>query len=165
MSEITFSGQPVHTVADLPAVGSALPAATVVGTDLADIDLADFRGRRLVLNIFPSVDTDVCAASVRHFNKAAAELDNTTVVCISKDLPFALARFCGAEGLDNVTAASAFRSDIGTSLGVQMEDGPLRGLLSRCVVIADEEGRIVYTEQVSEITTEPDYDAALAALN
>ncbi|MBD3689011.1 thiol peroxidase [Nanchangia anserum] len=165
MSEITFTGNPVHTCGTLPALGSDLPSATLVDTELAEVSLADFRGRRLVLNIFPSVDTDVCAASVRHFNEAAAALENTTVLCISKDLPFALARFCGAEGIENVRATSAFRSDIGESLGVTMQDGPLAGLLSRCVIVADAEGRIVYTQQVEEITEEPDYDAALAALS
>ena len=121
-------------------------------------------GRRVVLNIFPSVDTGVCANSVRKFNELAAGLDNTSVVCASADLPFALARFCGAEGIENVTAASGFRSDFGDAFGVTMTEGPLRGLYARSVVVLDENGSVTYTELVPEIGQEPDYDAALAAL-
>lgn len=164
MSDITFTGKPVHTHADLPPLGTDLGGVILVGTDLTEISVADYAGRRVVVNVFPSVDTDVCAASVRRFNAAAAGLDNTTVLCVSHDLPFALARFCGAEGIKNVVAASAFRSSFGTATGAVMTDGPLEGLLSRCVIILDEDGHVRYTQQVPEITEEPDYDEALAVL-
>ena len=150
MASITFHGDPVSTVGELPAVGSTAPAVDLVGA---------------VLNIFPSVDTGVCAASVRQFNKLASELDNTTVVCVSADLPFAGARFCGAEGLTNVVTGSTFRSTFGADYGVTLADGPLAGLLSRAVVVLDESGKVVYTEQVPEVGQEPDYDAAVAALS
>ena len=164
MAEILFKGTPVHTVGDLPAVGSTAPDFTVTGADLSDVTLSDYAGRRVILNIFPSVDTGVCATSVRKFNELAAGLDNTSVICVSKDLPFALGRFCGAEGIENVTAASAFRSDFGTDYGVTMTDGPLAGLLARSVVVLDETGTVIHSQLVPEITTEPDYDAAVAAL-
>ena len=162
MATTAFKGSPVHTTGDLPAEGSAAPAVELVGTDLAPVERPE--GRRVVLNIFPSVDTGVCAASVRKFNQLAAGLENTTVVCASADLPFALGRFCGAEGIENVTAASSFRSDFGDAYGVTMSDGPLRGLLARSVVVVGADGTVAYTEVVPEITTEPDYDAAIAAL-
>lgn len=162
MATTAFKGSPVHTTGDLPAEGSAAPAVELVGTDLAPVEHPE--GRRVVLNIFPSVDTGVCATSVRKFNELAAGLDNTSVICVSKDLPFALGRFCGAEGIENVTAASAFRSDFGTDYGVTMTDGPLAGLLARSVVVLDETGTVIHSQLVPEITTEPDYDAAVAAL-
>ena len=165
MASITFHGDPVSTVGELPAVGSAAPAFDLVGADLAPVTSQSLAGRRVVLNIFPSVDTGVCAASVRQFNKLASELDNTTVVCVSADLPFAGARFCGAEGLTNVVTGSTFRSTFGADYGVTLADGPLAGLLSRAVVVLDESGKVVYTEQVPEVGQEPDYDAAVAALS
>ena len=165
MAEINFKGNPVHSVGELPQVGSQAPAFEVTGTDLSPVTLADFSGKKLVLNVFPSVDTGVCAMSVRQFNEKAAGLDGAAVLCISRDLPFALNRFCGAEGIENVVVASDFRTDFGETYGVTFTDGPLQGLLSRSVVVIDEEGKVVYTEQVAETTTEPDYDAALAALN
>lgn len=164
MTKITFKGNPVSTRAQLPPTGQAAPPFNLVGQDLGAISSADFNGP-LVLNIFPSVDTGVCATSVRTFNEKAAALPGVTVLCISRDLPFALARFCGAEGIENVTVASDFRTTFGETYGVTMIDGPLQGLLSRAVVVIDAQGTIVYSEQVPEITQEPDYDAALAALN
>lgn len=164
MALTALKGDPVSTVGDLPPTGSALPAFTLVGTDLADVDSSSMTGQRLVLNIFPSVDTGVCAASVRRFNELAAGLDNTQVICASKDLPFALGRFCGAEGIDDVTVASAFRSDFADTFGVRMVDGPMRELLARAVIVADADGTVIYTQLVADISTEPDYDAAMAAL-
>lgn len=163
MTSTHFQGSPVSTNGNAPAVGDQLPAFELVGTDLAAITNQDFAGKRLVLNIFPSVDTGVCAASVREFNQRAADLDNTTVLCISKDLPFALARFCGAEGIENVTAASAFRAD--QDFGLILSGSPLQGLFARAVIVADAEGKVSYVQVVPEITEEPDYDAALKALN
>lgn len=164
MAQITFKGSPVSTIGELPAKGSPAPDFTLVKQDLSDTSLADCKGQKLVLNMFPSIDTGVCAASVRAFNEKAAALDNTTVLCVSMDLPFALGRFCGAEGIENVVPASAFRSNFGEHYGVTIADGPLAGLLSRAVVVLDESGSVIYTEQVPEIAEEPNYDAALAAL-
>lgn len=164
MATVTLKGNAFETVGELPKVGDKAPDFTVVKTDLSDLTLANLNGR-VVLNIFPSVDTDTCAMSVRQFNQKAAALENTTVVCISKDLPFALARFCGAEGLDRVEAGSAFRSSFGEDYGVTAKTGPLKGLLSRAVVVIDSDGKVIYTEQVAETADEPDYDAALNALN
>lgn len=164
MADIAFRGTPVQTSGDLPAVGDTAPSFTLVGQDLSDVTSAGLSGRRVVLNIFPSVDTGVCAASVREFNERAASLEDTTVVCVSKDLPFAQARFCGAEGIDEVTMGSAFRSDFGTDYGVLQTNGPLEGLLARAVVVLDAQGSVVYTQLVPEIGEEPDYDAAVAAL-
>jgi len=164
MATTTWDGAPVHTCGDIPTVGSPLPAFTVVGTDLADITDESLRGARLICNIFPSIDTGVCAMSVRRFNQLAANLPDTKVLCVSKDLPFALGRFCGAEGIENVITASAFRSSFGEDMGVTMVDGPFAGLLARAVVIADASGTVIYTELVPAIGQEPDYDAALAAL-
>ena len=165
MASITFHGDPVNTVGELPAMGSTAPAFELVGADLAPVTSQSLAGRRVVLNIFPSVDTGVCAASVRQFNKLASELDNTTVVCVSADLPFAGSRFCGAEGLTNVVTGSTFRSSFGADYGATLVDGPLAGLLSRAVVVLDESGTVIYTEQVPEVGQEPDYDAAVAALS
>ena len=164
MATTAFKGSPVQTSGDLPAVGADAPDFTIVGTDLSDVTGSGYKGKRVVLNIFPSVDTGVCAASVRKFNELAASMDNTAVVCVSADLPFALGRFCGAEGIENVVAASTFRSDFGSTYGVTMTDGPLAGLLARSVVVVNEDGDVVYTELVPEITQEPDYDGAVAAL-
>lgn len=162
MATTTFHGSPVHTVGELPEVGSVAPSFTLAGNDLADVT-SEFAGRT-VLNIFLSLDTGVCAASVRRFNEIAADLDNTRVVNVSNDLPFAMGRFCGAEGIDHVITASAFRSDFGDSYGVKIVDSPLRGLLARSVVVIGADGTVLYTEQVEEMTNEPNYDAALAAL-
>lgn len=164
MATTAFKGTPVQIAGELPAVGSSAPAIELTGADLSDVTSQSLSGRRVVLNIFPSVDTGVCASSVRKFNELAAGLENTTVVCASRDLPFALSRFCGAEGIENVTAASGFRSGFGDAFGVTMTDGPLRGLFARSVVVLDEKGQVVYTELVPEIGQEPNYDAALAAL-
>jgi thioredoxin-dependent peroxiredoxin len=165
MANITLKGQPIETVGELPEVGSVAPDFILTNTDLTDITLADFNGQRLVLNIFPSIDTGVCAASVRQFNNAAAKLSNTQVLCISADLPFAQKRFCGAEGIENVLMLSTFRHDVfGSAYGVTIKTGPLRGLMSRAVVIIAEDGRIIYDEQVPEIAQEPNYSAALAVL-
>ncbi|WP_291475135.1 thiol peroxidase [Corynebacterium sp.] len=164
MADTAFSGTPAHTVGDLPAVGAAAPAFTTVNADLQDVSLTDFAGKRVILNIFPSVDTGVCANSEREFNKRATGLDNTVVVSVSKDLPFALGRFCAAEGIENVTATSSFRSSFSEDYGVRLLDSPLAGVLARAVVVIDTDGTVLHTELVPEITTEPDYDAALAAL-
>ncbi|MAS55069.1 thiol peroxidase [Nocardioides sp.] len=162
MATTALGGNPVTTVGDLPAVGSAAPAFSLTGSDFSDVTLG--AGTRTVLNIFPSVDTGVCAASVKKFNELAAGLDNTVVVCVSNDLPFAQARFCGAEGIENVTAASGFKSSFGQDYGVAMVDGKFEGLLARSVVVVDADGSVLHTELVPEIAQEPDYDAAVAAL-
>ena len=162
MAEITLRGTPIHTVGDLPAVGTAAPAFALTGVDLAKVGSEQFRGKPLVLNIFPSVDTPVCAASVRKFNEQAAAA-GCAVLCVSKDLPFALSRFCGAEGIENVTSASAFRDSFGEDYGITITDGPMAGLLGRAVVVVGADGTVAYTELVGEIASEPDYDAALAA--
>ncbi|AEK38201.1 thiol peroxidase, partial [Corynebacterium variabile] len=164
MADTAISGTPAHTVGDLPAVGAAAPAFTTVNADLQDVSLSDFAGKRVILSIFPSVDTGVCANSEREFNKRATGLDNTVVVSVSKDLPFALGRFCAAEGIENVTATSSFRSSFSEDYGVRLLDSPLAGVLARAVVVIDTDGTVLHTELVPEITTEPDYDAALAAL-
>ncbi len=165
MTQITLKDNPINTIGSLPAVGSQAPGFLLTKTDLSDITAEDLRGKRVILNIFPSVDTDVCAASVRFFNAKANALDNTTVLCVSDDLPFAQKRFCGAEGLSNVISASEMRNhDFGDNYGVRIIDGPLAGILSRAIVVIDTTGKVIYTEQVPEITQEPDYDAALAAL-
>lgn len=163
MATITLKGNPVETSGNLPAVGSQAPDFTLVKTDLSEATLSDYRGSKLVLNIFPSVDTPTCATSVRTFNKRAADT-GVNVLCVSADLPFAAARFCGAEGIDKVAAASSFRSDFGTAYGQTITTGPLAGILARAVVVIDENGKVLHTEQVSEIADEPNYDAALKAL-
>lgn len=165
MATITHKGNPIHTAGDLPAVGATAPDFTLTRGDLSDVRMIDFAGKRIVMNIFPSIDTGICATSVRHFNQAAADLDDTVVLCISRDLPFALARFCGAEGIKNVVALSELRDNaFGKGYGVLIQDGRLAGLLSRAVVVVDAEGQVVYTQQVPEIGQEPDYAAALAVL-
>ncbi|MBN2163542.1 MAG: thiol peroxidase [Pontiellaceae bacterium] len=165
MASITLKGNPVSTVGTLPATGSAAPAFCGVKEDLSECKLADLAGKKVILNIFPSIDTGVCATSVRRFNQEASSLKDAVVLCISVDLPFALGRFCGAEGLSGVIPVSVFRNpEFGSGYGVTISDGPLAGLLSRAVVVLDEEGKVIYSEQVPEITQEPDYEAALAAL-
>ena len=165
MGQVAFKGNLVKTTGDLPAVGSQAPAFTLTGKDLSDAGLADFAGKKVVLNVFPSIDTPVCAASVRRFNAEASALGDTVVLCISADLPFAAGRFCTVEGLDKVVPLSAFRSPaFGKDYGVVIAEGPLRGLLSRAIIVIDRAGKVVYTEHVAEITNEPDYEAALRAL-
>lgn len=165
MAEITLQGNPVHTLGTLPATGTQAPDFTLVKNDLSTATLSDYKGKKVVLNIFPSLDTPTCAASVRRFNAEASKLENTVVLCISKDLPFAQARFCGAEGLDRVETLSDFRDgNFGKNYQVEITDGPLAALESRAVVILNEEGKVIYTQQVPEIVDEPDYEAALAAL-
>lgn len=164
MAQITLEGNPLQTVGDLPAVGSQAPDFRLTATDLSDKTAADFAGQKMVLNIFPSIDTSVCAASVRRFNQEATNFDNTVVLCISADLPFAHQRFCETEGLDKVIPLSVFRSQFGADYNVTIADGPLAGLLSRALVIVDEKGSVLYTEQVPEITQEPDYQTALKVL-
>ena len=159
MATVTFKGSEVKTNGSLPAVGTTAPDFKLVGAGLNEISLADFKGKRVVLNIFPSIDTGVCAASVRNFNKMAAATDNVVVICVSKDLPFAASRFCGAEGLDKVITASDFRyNNFATDYGVLMEDGPLAGLIARSVVAIDENGKVVYNQLVPEITEEPNFE-------
>jgi thiol peroxidase len=164
VAQITLGGNPINTVGELPAVGSQAPAFSLTGTDLGSVRSEQFGGKPLLLNIFPSVDTPVCATSVRTFNERAAA-SGLTVVCVSKDLPFAQNRFCGADGIDNVTTASAFRDGFGEDYGVTIIDGPMAGLLARAVVVIGANGDVVYSELVPEIAQEPDYDAAVAAFN
>jgi thiol peroxidase len=159
MATVTFKGSPVNTNGNLPAVGEQAPDFKLVGAGLNEISLADYKGKRVILNIFPSIDTGVCAASVRNFNKVAASNDNVVVICVSKDLPFAASRFCGAEGLDKVITASDFRyNSFADNYGVLLTDGPLAGLLARSVVAIDENGKVVYNQLVPEITEEPSYE-------
>lgn len=165
MAKITLKGNAVNTSGELPRVGEVAKNFQLTGTDLSTKTLNDFKGKNLILNIFPSVDTGTCAASVRNFNKTAAELENTIVLCISRDLPFAQNRFCGAEGIENVVMLSDFKTgQFGNDYGLTILDGPLSGLHSRCIVVINPEGKIVYTEQVVEIVDEPNYEKALASL-
>ena len=164
MSTTRFHGEPANTVGELPAVGSAAPAFSLTAADLSDLTSESLAGKRVVLNIFPSIDTGVCAASVREFNKRAASLDNTAVVCVSADLPFAASRFCAAEGIDDVLVGSSFRSSFGKDYGVTLLDTPLAGLLARAVVVLDAKGTVLHRELVSDIADAPDYDAAVAVL-
>lgn len=164
MAETAFRGNPAHTAGDLPEAGAPAPSFTLTKSDLSDLTVDDLAGKKTVLNIFPSIDTQVCATSVRTFNKLAADRDDTTVVCVSADLPFAQNRFCGAEGISNVVTASTFRSDFGTSFGVELAEGAMRGLMARSVVVLDQQGKVTYVQLVPEISQEPDYDAAMAAL-
>lgn len=159
MATVKFKGSDVHSNGKLPEVGSFAPNFTLVNASLQEFHLSDYKGKRVLLNIFPSLDTGTCAASVRRFNKWVSEKENVVVLCISKDLPFAQSRFCGAEGLDNVVTASDFRyNTFATDYGVLLTDGPLKGLMARSVVALDENGKVLYTEQVAEITNEPNYD-------
>jgi len=165
MSEITLKGNKIHTAGSLPDVGSPAPAFSLVKTDLSDTSMSDYKDKTLILNIFPSLDTSTCAASVRRFNKELNTLENTDVLCISADLPFAHGRFCSSEGLENVKNASVFRNpEFGKDYGVLITDGPLKGVLSRAIVVVNQGGSVVYTEQVPEITQEPDYNAAVEAV-
>ncbi len=165
MATVTLKGNQINTIGNLPEVGNKMPKFSLTKNDLSVLSNSDLNGKKVVYNIFPSVDTGTCAASTRRFNQEAAGLENTTVVCISRDLPFAQKRFCGAEGIDNVIMASDFKNgDFGKDLGVIFIDGPLNALLSRSVIVADENGKILFTEQVSETANEPNYEAAIAAL-
>ncbi len=164
MAEVTLGGNPVHTSGELPAVGAAAPGYSLVGADLGEYDQSEFAGKNVILNIFPSIDTPTCATSVRQFNERAAGMDDTVVLCVSADLPFAMGRFCGAEGIDNVKVGSTFRSGFGDQYGVTLTDGKLQGVLARAVVVIGPDGTVKHTELVAEIAQEPNYDAALAAL-
>jgi thiol peroxidase len=165
MATITLGGNTIHTNGELPSKGTKLTDFKLVNTDLSITTLADFAGQKLVLNIFPSIDTGTCAASVRQFNQKASTLENTKVLCISRDLPFAQKRFCGAEGIENVINLSDFQDgNFGKTNGLEIVDGPLKGLHSRVIIILDENGIVQYTEQVPEIANEPNYESALAAL-
>lgn len=164
MAQITLGGNPINTVGELPAVGSPAPGFTLTGTDMGAVTNDQFSGKPLLLNIFPSVDTPVCATSVRTFNERAAAT-GVAVLCVSNDLPFAQKRFCGAEGIENVITASGFRdSSFGADFGITMADGAFAGLLGRAVVVVGADGNVVYSELVPEVGQEPNYDAALAAL-
>jgi thiol peroxidase len=164
MGTVTLGGNPISISGDLPAVGTKAPDFTLTGGDLADVPLSKYAGKKVILNVFPSIDTAVCAASVRKFNEAAAGLENTVVLAISRDLPFAQKRFCGAEGIENVVTLSAMKdTDFGTKYGVLITSGPLAGLFARSVLVVDETGKVVYRELVPEIKEEPKYDAALSA--
>lgn len=165
MTKITLGGNDVEVAGTFPKVGDVVADFALVGNDLSDVALADFNGKRKILNIFPSIDTGICATSVRVFNEKAASLADTVVLCISADLPFAQARFCGAEGLDNVKTVSAFRhADVANNLGVAMTSGPLAGLTARAVIVLDADNKVLHSELVPEIKQEPDYEAALAVL-
>lgn len=164
MANITLKGNPITTIGNLPEIGTTV-TASFVNTDLSEKSINDYKGKKVILNIFPSIDTGVCATSVREFNKKASSLENTVILCISRDLPFAMSRFCGAEGIENVATLSDFKSgDFGKNYGLEIADGPLAGLHSRAIIILDEAGKVIYTEQVSEITEEPNYEKALAVL-
>ena len=166
MAQITLGGNPINTVGNLPQVGEMAPDFSLIQTDLSKVNLAHFAGSRLVLNIFPSIDTGTCATSVRQFNAKATALTNTKVLCVSRDLPFAQKRFCGTEGIENVINLSDFvDGHFGQDYGLTIADSVLAGLHSRVIVVIDENGKIIYTEQVGEIADEPNYDAAIAALN
>ena len=165
MAELTLKGNPIHTLGELPAVGSKAPDFELAASNLADKTLGDYQGSRVILNIFHSIDTGTCQASVRQFNEEASHLENTKVLCISKDLPFALSRFCGAEGLENVETLSDFRDgNFGQNYNLTYTDGPIRGLLARAIVVIDENNNVLHTEQVQEVVEEPNYKAALEAL-
>ncbi len=164
MAQTALRGNPVHTAGELPAAGAAAPAFSLTSDKLGDVSLESLAGKNVVLNIFPSIDTAVCATSVRTFNQKAAGLENTVVLCVAADLPFAMGRFCGAEGIENVQVASTFRSPtFGSDYGVLMTDGPLRGLMARAVVVVGADGTVKHSELVDDITHEPNYDAALGA--
>lgn len=165
MQTVYFKGAPCHIYGELPPVGKKAPSFNLVGKDMNDLRLMELLGKRVLLNIFPSFDTGVCAMSVRRFNIEASKLNNTVVLCVSMDLPFAASRFCAAESIDDVFTASAFRSPMfSQKYGMQLIDGPLAGLFARSIVVIDENGIVKYTQLVEEITNEPDYSAVIAAL-
>ncbi|HWL41606.1 MAG TPA: thiol peroxidase [Ilumatobacter sp.] len=165
MATVTLGGNAASTNGELPAVGAKAPDFTLVGSDLGEITLDSLAGQQVILNIFPSIDTPTCATSVRQFNEKAAALDNTVVLCVSEDLPFAAGRFCGAEGITNVKTGSGFRSSFAQDYGVSFTDGPLNGLMARAVVVLDGDGTVTYTQLVPEVRDEPNYDDALAAVS
>ncbi len=165
MAQVTLRGNPFSTNGELPAVGSDAPGYSLVGSDLSEISSDSLAGKNVVLNIFPSVDTPTCAQSVRTFNERAAGMDDTVVLCVSEDLPFAAGRFCGAEGIENVKTGSGFRGDFADTYGVKLQDGPLAGLMARAVVVVGADGKVKHTQLVGEIADEPDYDAALGAIS
>ena len=165
MATVSLAGNPINNKGNLPSVGSIAPNFELTKDDLSDVTLNDYKGSRLIMNIFHSIDTGTCAASVRQFNKEASELDNVKILCISKDLPFAMARFCGAEGIENVETLSHFRDgNFGINYNLTYTDGPIRGLLARSIIVLDENAKILHTEQVYEVVEEPNYKAALEAL-
>ena len=165
MATITLEGNEIHTTGELPAIGSDAPAFTLTNAEMGETSLADYAGKRVILNVFVAIDTGICAESTRRFNAAVGSLDNTVVLCVSADLPPTLARFCGAENLNNVITLSTFRNpEFGKDYGLTIADGPIRGLNARSVIIIDENGKVIYTEQVPEIAQELDYDAALTKL-
>lgn len=164
MANITLKGNAISTKGELPTIGSELKNFTLVNDKLEDKNLNDYKGKKLIFNIFPSIDTGVCAASARKFNEEASSVENTIILNVSKDLPFALGRFCAAEGLDQVETLSDFRGSFGDDFGVTIENGPLAELMSRAIIVTNEEGKVIYTEQVPEITQEPDYEKALNAV-
>ena len=165
MASITLGGNPIHTSGELPKIGSKLADFTMTKVDLSTASLSDLAGKKLVLNIFPSIDTGTCAQSVRTFNEKASGFENTNVLCISRDLPFAQKRFCGAEGLENVVNLSDYKDgSFGKTNGLEITDGPLAGLHSRAIIVVDENGTVIHTEQVGEIADEPNYEAAIAVL-
>ena len=166
MATITFQGIPIHTIGSFPAIGTEAPNFTATKFDLTEFSLKDYLGKKIIINIFPSLDTPTCASAMLHFNAIAEQAPNTVILCISADLPFAQKRFCAAEKLANVVAGSVFRHpEFGKNYGVTIVDGPLVGLLSRAVVVLDENGKVIYTQQIDEITQEPDYNAAIELLN
>ena len=166
MRTVYFAGNPCNVAGNFPAAGDEAPGFTLAGVDLAPVTLDQFKGKRVVLNIFPSLDTEVCARSVRRFNEEASRLADTVVLCVSMDLPFAMGRFCTVNGIKDVVPASAFREhEFVKDYGVEITDGPLKGLLARAVVVIGPDGKVLYSEMVEEITNEPDYDAALKVLN
>lgn len=164
MADITFKGNPIHSIGSLPEVGSMIKDFALVNDKLEEKNRADYEGKKKIFNIFPSIDTGICAASARKFNEEAGSLENTVVINVSKDLPFALGRFCAAEGLNHVESLSDFRGTFGDDYGVTLVDSPMQGLLSRAVIVADETGKVIYTEQIPEIAQEPHYENALNAL-
>ncbi|MFM9075968.1 MAG: thiol peroxidase [Bacteroidota bacterium] len=165
MAQTKLGENIVNTIGELPAVGSTLPAFTLTGADMSQVSSAQFAGKKLILNIFPSIATGICSASVRQFNQRAAATPGATVLCVSRDLPFALKRFCGAEGITNVITATDFRHQgFGKDFGVELIDGNFRGLFARCVIVADENGKVIHSQLVPAVGQEPDYDAAYAAL-
>lgn len=165
MATITLKGNAIQTAGDLPAIGSEAPNFTLTSSDLSDVSLSDFKGKKVILNIFPSIDTGTCASSVREFNQRASSLDNTVVLCISKDLPFAQSRFCAAEGIENVKVLSEYKNQsFSSQYPLTIVSAPMDGLFSRAVVVVDENGQVAYTEQVTEVAEEPNYEAALAAV-
>jgi thioredoxin-dependent peroxiredoxin len=165
MAQVTFKGNPIRIAGSLPETGSIAPDFKVVKADLSTVSLSELKGKKVILNIFPSLDTPVCATSVRRFNVEASKLDNTVVLCISRDLPFAHKRFCTTEGIDNVVTGSEYRdSSFSDAYGILIPEGPLAGLFSRAIVVINEQGKVTYTEQVPEIAQEPDYAKALAAV-